>query len=139
MDEESSTVGTSGFRTALLELAGTILLAFGIIGIFLPILPTTPFVIAAAFCFSANPRVQSKIVNSPFFGDYIRGWKEKRPIPFRSRVQGILLVWATLTIGMVFFMKEDWLRALLIIVGICVTIHLLTICRGGKGPSERSR
>lgn len=121
--------GLSRARTILLEVAGAILLAIGAVGVFLPLIPTTPFVILAAFCFAGNPVIYGKIQNSPFFGDYLRAWKEKRTIPMSARIQGIVMVWIVLLISMLFFMKEDWQRILFIIVGLCVSIHILTIFR----------
>ena len=86
----------------------------------------------AAFCFAGNPRIYGKILNSPFFGDYVRAWKEKRVIPMRARLQGIAMVWIVLIVTMIFFMTADWQRILLCVVGIGVTIHLLTVFRKGR-------
>lgn len=121
-----------GFRTRLLELVGTISLAAGAVGVFLPVIPTTPFVILAAFCFSSNPRVYGWLEHSPFFGDYIRGWREHRTIPTRARVQGIVMVWTALILTMAFLMTEEWHRIMLTVVGLCVTVHLLTVFRGKR-------
>ena len=119
-------------RTIVLEFIGAILLGLGVLGVFLPIIPTTPFVLAAAFCFSANPVMYNRIVNSPFFGEYIRAYREGKGIKTKTRIKSIAFLWAVLIITMLFFMTEDWHRILLSIVGICVTVHLLTICRGNK-------
>lgn len=124
--------GLSGLKLVVLECFGALMLAIGAIGIVLPLIPTTPFVIVAAFCFAGNPRIYGKILNSPFFGDYVRAWKEKRTIPMRARVQGIVMVWAVLIVTMVFFMTADWQRIMLSVIGICVTIHLLTVFRKRK-------
>ncbi|MGN0098577.1 MAG: YbaN family protein [Candidatus Methanomethylophilaceae archaeon] len=121
--------GLSGLKLVALECFGAVMLAIGAIGIVLPLIPTTPFVIVAAFCFAGNPRIYRKIVNSPFFGDYVRAWKEKRTIPMRTRLQGIAMVWIVLIITMAFFMTADWQRILLLVVGMCVTVHLLTVFR----------
>ena len=119
-------------RTIVLEFIGAILLGLGVLGVFLPIIPTTPFVLAAAFCFSANPAMYNRIVNSPFFGEYIRAYREGKGIETKTRIKSIAFLWAVLVITMLFFMTEDWHRILLSIVGICVTVHLLIICRGNK-------
>ena len=124
--------GLSGLKLVALECFGAVMLAIGAIGIVLPLIPTTPFVIVAAFCFAGNPRIYGKILNSPFFGDYVRAWKEKRVIPMRARLQGIAMVWIVLMVTMLFFMTADWQRILLCVVGIGVTIHLLTVFRKGR-------
>lgn len=130
-DCESGTMGTKT-RTIVLECIGAVLLGLGAVGVFLPVIPTTPFVLAAAFCFSANPAMYNRIVNSPFFGEYIRAYREGKGIETKTRIKSIAFLWAVLVITMLFFMTEDWHRILLSIVGICVTVHLLTICRGNK-------
>lgn len=119
-------------RTIILECIGAVLLGLGAVGVFLPIIPTTPFVLAAALCFSANPAVYNRIVKSPFFGEYIRAYKEGRGIKTETRLISIAFLWVVLLITILFFMTEDWHRILLSVVGICVTIHLLTVCRKNR-------
>ena len=118
-------------RTRLMEAAGAVLLALGFIGIFLPILPTTPFVIAAAFCFSANPRMYAKIRDSPYFGEYLRAYKEGGTISSRTRVRAIAMVWIVMAVSVI-LLDASWLRAMLLVVCTVVTIHLLTIGRKMK-------
>ena len=106
--------------TRVMEAAGALLLAIGFVGIFLPILPTTPFVLAAAFCFSANPKMYAKIRDSPYFGEYLRAYKEG------------VMVWVVMAVSVV-LLDTAWLRALLLIVGAVVTVHLLTVGRARGG------
>ncbi len=119
-------------RTLLLEVFGIVLLAVGIVGVFIPLVPTTPLIIAAAFCLASNPRIHRFIMDSPFLGDYVRAWNDDRSLPLKSRVQGIVMVWATLVVTMAFLMTDDWQRALLTLVGVCVTVHLMTVFRGHR-------
>jgi len=118
-----------------LTILGFTVLGIGAAGVFVPVLPTTPFVLLAAACFSASsPKFYAKLKHSPFFGDYIRGIKEKKPIPTKARVQGIAALWILITISAL-IVREQRVTIILLIVGICVTIHLLTICRGGGAKS----
>ncbi|MDR3074864.1 MAG: YbaN family protein [Candidatus Methanoplasma sp.] len=73
-------------RKALLITAGFIALAVGGIGIFLPILPTTPLVLLAAACFGASsPRLYAKLENTRYFGEYLRNYREGTGISKRAR------------------------------------------------------
>lgn len=115
-------------RTRAMEAMGAVLLALGFLGVFLPILPTTPFVIAAAFCFSANPRMYAKIRDSPYFGEYLKAYKEGGTISRRTRVRAIAMVWVVMAVSVI-LLDALWLRVMLLIICAVVTIHLLTIGR----------
>ena len=65
---------------------GFVSLLLGIIGIFLPVLPTTPFVLLAAFCFArGSPRWERWLLEHPRFGRYVREWREHRAVPLRAK------------------------------------------------------
>ena len=76
--------------------AGGIALVTGFIGVFLPLLPTTPFVLLAAFCFSrSSPRVERWLLSHPRFGPMIQNWRAHRAIPLRAKK----LAWVMMTAG----------------------------------------
>ena len=71
-------------------------LATGIVGIFLPLLPTTPFVLVAAFCFArGSERCERWLLNHRRFGPMVRGWRARRVIPLRVKQ----LAWVSMTIA----------------------------------------
>lgn len=116
------------FRTRALEALGVVLLALGFVGVFLPVLPTTPFVLAAAFCFASNPTMYAKIRDSPYFGEYFRAYKEGGTISRRTRVKALTMVWVVMAVSIV-LLDEIWLRIILLVICIAVTLHLLTLGR----------
>lgn len=81
----------------LLIIAGSISLALGVIGIFLPLLPTTPFLILSAFCFSkSSPRFYRWILNHQYLGPPIQDWKNHRAISLKSKIMaGSMLALST--------------------------------------------
>ena len=73
-------------RRHLYLIAGSISISLGLIGIFLPLLPTVPFMILAAFCFArSSPRLEAKLLDHPHFGPHIRSWRERGAISRRGK------------------------------------------------------
>lgn len=65
-------------------------LALGLIGIFLPILPTTPFLLVAAACFArSSTRLESWLLSHPVFGSLLRDWRERGAIPVRAKYMAL--------------------------------------------------
>ncbi|MDR0903522.1 MAG: YbaN family protein [Ruminococcus sp.] len=115
-------------KKIILLICGFLCLALGALGTVLPILPTTPFVLIAAGCFSATPALYRKIYRIKFFREYLDAYKEGKPIRLSTRVASITVLWAALIISMV-IAKVAVMYIVLPIVGIAVTIHLLIIGR----------
>ena len=68
------------------KLAGAVALLTGVVGIFVPLLPTTPFVLLAAFCFArGSPRMEAWLLGHTRFGPMVRDWRERRAIPLRAK------------------------------------------------------
>ncbi|MDR0861876.1 MAG: YbaN family protein [Oscillospiraceae bacterium] len=118
-------VGT--FKKYALLVLGCLALAIGAVGIFIPILPTTPFVICAAACFGvSSPKLARKLENNRFFGEYIRNYKNKTGISRKARIQGMVFLWAALVISSLAARHVHvWIT--LAVVGVAVSIHILTI------------
>ena len=116
------------FLRYLLISAGTIFLGFGIIGIFLPILPTTPFLLLAAACYArSSKRFYDWLMNNKWFGTYIKNYREGRGVPLKFKVFTISLLWITILISVFFVINNFWIKIILILIAIGVTIHILTI------------
>jgi len=74
------------WQRVLWLLAGACSLLTGVVGIFLPLLPTTPFVLLAAFCFSrGSRRCETWLLQHPRFGPMVRDWRANRAIPLRAK------------------------------------------------------
>ena len=73
-------------RRTLYLAAGFLSLGLGALGIFLPLLPTVPFVILAAFCFArSSPALEERLLDHPHFGPHIRRWRDKGAISRRGK------------------------------------------------------
>ena len=112
----------------LLVVAGTTSTVIGILGIFIPILPTTPFLILAAACYMrSSERFYRWLLNNRFFGAYISNYIEGRGMPLRIKIITILLLWITIGISVCIGTQNLVLRIVLILVAIGVTIHIIYI------------
>ncbi len=106
---------------------GTISLILGVLGIFLPVLPTTPFLLlTAAFYFKASNRMYNWLMNHKCFGTYIRNFREHRAIPLKAKIVSVTMLWGTLIYCALGVSNNLWLSLLFIAIAIGVTIHILS-------------
>lgn len=111
-----------------LLVVGTLCVVLGVVGIFLPILPTTPFLLLAAACYArSSDRFLHWLLNNRYFGDYIRNYRAGRGMPHSTKILTISALWLTLGMSAAFATTALWLRLLLAVVGIGVTAHLLRL------------
>jgi uncharacterized membrane protein YbaN (DUF454 family) len=115
-------------KRRLLILAGTILTGLGIIGIFIPILPTTPFLLLAAACYMrSSERFYQWLINNRIFGTYVKNYIEGRGMPIRIKVFTILLLWGTIGATVTYGVQHIAIRTVLILIAVGVTIHICLI------------
>ena len=111
-----------------LIIVGSVSLVLGILGMFLPLLPTTPFLLlSAAVWVKAAPALYQWLLNHKVFGEYIRNFREHRAIPLRVKIISVLLVW--LTIGYCIFAVVDewwWAQMLMTLLAIGISWHILS-------------
>lgn len=115
---------------------GCILIVIASIGLFLPILPTTPFVILSAMCFSiSSEKAYRLLVKNRFFGPYIENYKNGSGVTVAAKVRGIIMLWVLLIISAI-AMHKLWSSIMFAVIGSAVTIHLLLLKT--KSLEERS-
>ena len=116
------------FFRYLLISSGTISLVFGIIGIILPILPTTPFLLLAAACYArSSQRFYNWLMNNRWFGNYIKNYHEGRGVPLKFKIFTISFLWITILFSIYYVVDNFWAEVILFIIAISVTIHIITI------------
>ena len=108
-------------------LLGFTALGLGILGAFLPVLPTTPFLLLSAALFlRGNKDRYDWLLAHPKFGPYIKNFMVHKAIPLRVKIVSVSLVWITL-LNCVIFVSEHWaLRAFFLILATAITIHILS-------------
>jgi uncharacterized membrane protein YbaN (DUF454 family) len=129
-EDQFETEGKSGrfsVKTLILTALGFLFLGLGAVGAFVPVLPTTPFVLLAAGCFySCNRRIHAWLKKNPFFGPYLENYRTRQGISLRLKITSIAMLWAGLIISAL-IVKTLWIYIVLAAVGIGVTAHLLRI------------
>jgi uncharacterized membrane protein YbaN (DUF454 family) len=112
----------------LLLVGGTSSVAIGILGIFVPVLPTTPFLLLGAACYArSSQRFYDWLLNNKYFGNYIRNYRERKGMPLKGKVLALALLWATIGCSVAFAVEILFVRVLLIVIGIGVSIHIFSL------------
>ncbi|RWR00704.1 hypothetical protein ED28_17745 [[Pantoea] beijingensis] len=97
----------------LLLIIGWLAIVLGTLGIVLPLLPTTPFILLAAWCFArSSPRFHAWLLNRSWFGPYLRHWQQHRALPPKAKGRAIILILITFAFSL-WWVKLLWLRILL--------------------------
>src|SRR5262245_45209124 len=113
---------------ALLIVCGTLSLALGILGIFLPLLPTTVFLLLAAACYArSSERFYHRLINDRWLGAYIRNHREGRGMKRRDKAITLVMLWVGIGATAIFSVHAFWLRALLLIIAVSVTVHVVRL------------
>jgi len=117
----------SKLKKALFIPLGFICVILGLVGIVLPILPTTPFLLLAAFLFyRSSEKLHDRLLNSKLLGDYISSYIEHRAIKRKIKIMTITILWSTLIISAVLI--NNWVIWIaLATVGSAVTFHILRL------------
>ncbi len=112
-------------RRVLLIVCGTLCVVLGVLGMFLPILPTTPFLLLAAFCYGrSSQRTYRWLVNNRWFGEHIRNYRHGRGVPLKQKILTITLLWFTTGYTVLFVVSHWWVKLILLAIAGGVTVHL---------------
>lgn len=107
---------------------GSIFMIIGVIGIFIPLLPTTPFLLLASACFiRGSEKCHNLFLNNKLFGKYIKNYLDKKGITLQAKIYTIIMLWVSILISSIFAVSILWVRIILILIAIIVTTHLLMI------------
>ncbi|MCK9547867.1 MAG: YbaN family protein [Sphaerochaeta sp.] len=143
MDTESPKRVTRRVRRTLLMILGSLFVLLGAIGIVVPLLPTTPFLLLASACYSlSSAKLARRLEESRVLGSYLRHWRTGDGVPTRTKVLAILWLWLGLAISMT-IARSTVVYIILPIIGVIVTTHIVLIRKrrthatesdDGKGP-----
>ena len=108
-----------------LILVGWIAVALGVLGIFLPLLPTTPFLLLASACFArGSSRMHNWLQTNRVFGKYLRDYENGHGMPLRAKVWVLIFMWCSMGYSMWRLQHLPALQVMLVVIGAGVTIYL---------------
>lgn len=114
-------------RLAFLTI-GILSLALGFLGIFLPLLPTTPFILLSAYCFAkSSPRLYQWLTSNKTFGPIILEWQQHRTLPRKIKKRAVYLIIATFAVTIIFFINKIYLQFLLLLLASILVTYILRI------------
>ncbi|MFP1739027.1 DUF454 family protein [Lonsdalea quercina] len=111
------------YRVVLIVL-GWIAVVLATLGVVLPLLPTTPFLLLAAWCFArSSPRFHHWLLHRSWFGGYLRHWQQHRALPPGVKVKALAVIVATFALS-IWMVNIPWVRGLLLVVMACLLIFM---------------
>ncbi len=124
------------FTRLLLLLSGWIAVVLATLGVVLPLLPTTPFLLLAAWCFSrSSPRFHHWLLYRSWFGGYIRHWQEHKGLPRKAKRRAVIVILVTFAVSL-WLVKLIYIRLLLLVILVCLLIFMLRLPETEEMPPQ---
>ena len=120
-------ISNSRLKRTLYLVLGSVAVFLGSIGIVIPVLPTTPFLLLAAYCYlRSSQRLYQWLVQHRILGKYIYHYLEHKAVPLATKIGAILILWTSLGFSM--FLLDRWIiRIVLAVTGVAVSVHILSL------------
>jgi len=136
MNQPSGVRVASSLKKGLFVSCGTICLGLGTAGVFLPILPTTPFLLLAAVCYyKGSERMHRWLLSNRLFGNYIRYYREGKGISSTGKILTLFLLWTTICCSAFFLVNILVVQIILFAIAIAVTVHIATLPTFRRPPA----
>lgn len=114
-------------KKIFLIIVGSISLILGIIGIIMPVLPTTPFLLLSMACYiKSSKKMYSFIIKNKYLSPYVQYYIDGEGIPLKEKKKAIALIWITISISIIFFIDLQMVKILLLIIAISVSTYIWT-------------
>jgi len=130
MITDSITRRSNGFRRVFYLVGGSASLLIGIIGIVVPILPTTPFLLLSAFCYSrSSVKIYNWLLTNRWFGVYLSRYRDKQGIPLRVKLSTLAFLWGSIAVSGCLLVStvQWWMYVALLLTGFGISLHLLML------------
>ena len=127
-DSNMKSTRSSRLKKSFFVVAGSLFLVLGCIGIVLPILPTTPFLLLSAACYyNGSDRMHRWLLNNRWFGSYIRNYKEGKGLQLKAKVFTLALLWLVIGYSALFIVNILIVQLVLFAIAVGVTLHIATL------------
>jgi len=115
-------------KRTIYVLAGTIFLVIGAVGVVIPVLPTTPFLLLSAACYMrGSERLHNWILTNRVFGAFIRNYREGKGISFKNKLLTLVLLWFTISYSVLFVIEMPLIKGLLFLIAFVVSAHIVLL------------
>jgi uncharacterized membrane protein YbaN (DUF454 family) len=115
-------------KKIFLIILGSVSLFLGIIGIFLPMLPTTPLVLLSAACYvRSSKKLYQMLINNKYLGTYIKNYEEERAIPKKAKIIALVFLWISIVTCIIFAIERLFARIILFIIVAIVSSYILKL------------
>ncbi len=121
----------------ILFVSGIILFITGIIGLFLPVMPTVPFILLSVSCFyKSSRRFHSWLINNKLFGKFVRDYTEEKKIGKKTKIFSLILLWLSIGFSIYRFWHKIYIPIIHLIIIISISIHIIKL--GKSAGNDRS-
>jgi uncharacterized membrane protein YbaN (DUF454 family) len=125
---KESIIPISPFAKYFYLVSGFLFVSIGVVGIFLPLLPTTIFLILASICFlKSSAKANEWLRNHKILGGYIDNYQNKTGLTRKAKIANIITLWISISLSALLLTQELYVRIILFAIAIGVTIHLVMI------------
>jgi uncharacterized membrane protein YbaN (DUF454 family) len=123
-DTENKSI-TSSVKKGIYLIIGTLALGAGIIGVFLPVIPTTPLILLSAWCFfRSNSKIYQWVISNEKFGPTIENFQEGNGVTVKTKIRAIVMMWLTISVSVYIFIRNIYLIGFLYLMAVSVSIYL---------------
>ena len=130
-------ISSGRLRRVLLLVVGSFFLTLGMVGIVVPVLPTTPFLILAAICYGrSSVSCYRWLTTNRVFGRHLDDYLHGRGVSWRVKAGTLAFLWVVITCTAVLFVSALWLRSLLFVIAIGVTTHVVMLKARRRGEAR---
>lgn len=127
------------YKKIIYITAGSLCLILGGIGIFVPVLPTTPFWLLTAWLYTrSSPYLYDKVMNIPVFGNCVRNFQEHKAIPLRGKIISVTTLWLTIGVS-IWIVARLWTTIILVAIAAGITLHILSYKTLPSGTNKKKR
>lgn len=114
-------------KKIILLIIGVITMSLGFVGIFLPVFPTTPFLLVALACFvNSSAKMHRFILENKYLGPYVKDYTSGNGIPMKAKWRAVSLIWITIGFSAIFVLDKWSLRILILSIATLVSIYIFT-------------
>ena len=127
-DDKEPAITRNKILRATFLTCGFLFTFFAFLGVLLPVVPTTPFLIVAAACFyRSSGRFYNMIMYNRYFGHYLQDYRSGKGIPLRVKIMALVFLWISTLVSVFIFIPYLWLEILVIAVDVAITVHLYLV------------